>query len=90
MVTLDLTEVLAVASLVEEVAALVRQLFPIMTAWRMHRYALAAWLMLREALELRQVRDLIPRLPAVPPSALEQAGRVRCRVGRPILWRVLE
>jgi tetratricopeptide (TPR) repeat protein len=62
MVTLDLAEVLAAAGQVEEAAVLVRQFFPIMTAWSMHRYALAAWLMLREALELRQVTDLIPRL----------------------------
>jgi tetratricopeptide (TPR) repeat protein len=62
MVTLDLAEVLAAAGHVEEAAVLVRQFFPIMTAWSMHRYALAAWLMLREALELRQVEDLIPRL----------------------------
>lgn len=62
MVTLDLAEVMVAGGQVDDAAALVRQFFPLMTAWNMHRYALAAWLMLREALEVRRVHDLIPRL----------------------------
>jgi tetratricopeptide (TPR) repeat protein len=62
MVTLDLAEVLVALGDLDEAAALARQFFPIMTAWSAHRYALAAWLLLREALELRRLNDLIPRL----------------------------
>jgi tetratricopeptide (TPR) repeat protein len=62
MVTLDLADAMVASGQVDEAAALVRQFFPLMTAWNMHRYALAAWLMLREALELRRISNLIPRL----------------------------
>ena len=62
MVTLDLAEVIAASDQFEEAAKLVRQVYPIMVNWGLHRYALATWLMLREALELRQLNGLFSRM----------------------------
>jgi tetratricopeptide (TPR) repeat protein len=62
LVTIDLAEVIARSGQVEEAAKLVRQVYPIMVNWGLHRYALATWLMLREALELRQLDDLFSRM----------------------------
>jgi tetratricopeptide (TPR) repeat protein len=62
LVTIDLAEVIARSGQVEEAAKLVRQVHPIMVSWGLHRYALATWLMLREALELRQLDDLFSRM----------------------------
>lgn len=64
LVTIDLAEVIARSGEVEEAAKLVRQVYPIMVNWGLHRYALATWLMLREALELRQLDDLFSRMRA--------------------------
>jgi tetratricopeptide (TPR) repeat protein len=64
LVTIDLAEVIARSGQVEEAAKLVRQVYPIMVNWGLHRHALATWLMLREALELRQLDGLFTRMRA--------------------------
>lgn len=62
LVTLDLAEALVEGRQFEEAARLAREAYPIMAAWGLHRWALAAWLFLRNALELRQVDGLMVRL----------------------------
>jgi tetratricopeptide (TPR) repeat protein len=62
LVTIDLAEVIARSGQVEEAAKLVRQVYPIMVNWNLHRHALVTWLMLREALELCQLDDLFSRM----------------------------
>ena len=64
LVTIDLAEVITRSGQVEEAAKFVRQVYPIMVNWGLHRYALATWLMLREALELCQLDDLFSRMRA--------------------------
>jgi tetratricopeptide (TPR) repeat protein len=64
LVTIDLAEALAEGDRFEEAAKLVRQVYPLMTTWGLHRWALAAWLILQNALELRQLDGIFIRLRA--------------------------
>jgi hypothetical protein len=39
-----------------------REAYPVMTAWGLHRWALATWLLFQNALDLRQLDGLLVRL----------------------------
>jgi ATP/maltotriose-dependent transcriptional regulator MalT len=54
LVTIDLAEALAEGRQFEEAAKLARDVFLLMSAWKMHRWALAAWLVFQNAVELHQ------------------------------------
>ncbi|HEY6323564.1 MAG TPA: hypothetical protein VJA16_18645 [Thermoanaerobaculia bacterium] len=62
LVTLDLAEALVEGQQFEEAVRLAREVYPVMAAWGLHRWALAAWLLLQNALELRQVDGLFARI----------------------------
>jgi tetratricopeptide (TPR) repeat protein len=64
LVTLDLAEATAAGRQFDEAAKLVRGLYPLMVTWGLHRWALAAWLLLQNALELRQLDGMFVRLRA--------------------------
>jgi tetratricopeptide (TPR) repeat protein len=61
-ISIDLAEAYTAAGRFEEAAKLTRDVYPIMTTWKMHRHALAAWLIFQNALELRQVDGIFANL----------------------------
>jgi hypothetical protein len=62
LVTLDLAKALVEGRQFDDAVMLTREKYPVVTAWRLHRWALAAWLLLQNALELRQLDGLLVRL----------------------------
>lgn len=62
LLTLDLAEALTEGCQNDEAIRLVSAAHPVMAAWGLHRWALAAWLVLQHALEMRQVGGLFAQL----------------------------
>jgi tetratricopeptide (TPR) repeat protein len=62
LVSLDLAVTQVAGGAFEQAARLAARVYPVLVAWGLNRYALAAWLMLQNALELRQLDDLLARL----------------------------
>jgi tetratricopeptide (TPR) repeat protein len=62
LITIDLAEALADGRQYDEAVRLVREVLPVLSAWRLHRWSLAAWLIFQHALELREVDGLFQRL----------------------------
>ncbi|HVT58334.1 MAG TPA: tetratricopeptide repeat protein [Thermoanaerobaculia bacterium] len=62
LVSIDLAETYVARGAFEPAEKLVREVYPIMASWKLHRHALAAWLVLQEALELRQIDGVFDRL----------------------------
>jgi len=62
LVSIDLAEVLVRKGEPNRAAALVEQCVPILQAWGLHRYALAAWLAFQEALEQGWVLGVFDRM----------------------------
>jgi len=54
LLTLDLAEALAEGRQFEAAAELAREVFTLMSTWKMHRWALAAWLLFQNAVEMHQ------------------------------------
>jgi len=64
LATLDLAEAMAEGRKYDEAAHLVRGLYPLMATWGLHRWALAAWLLLENALRLRELDGIFLRIRA--------------------------
>ena len=64
LVSIDLAEVLVRKGEPSRAAALVEQCVPILQAWGLHRYALAAWILFQEALEQGAAAGVFDRLRA--------------------------
>jgi tetratricopeptide (TPR) repeat protein len=62
LVSLDLAEAYVAAGEVEDAARMVGEVYPILVRWGLHRDALSAWLLLQNALELRQTEGLFAAL----------------------------
>jgi tetratricopeptide (TPR) repeat protein len=62
LLTLDLAEALTAGCHYDEAIRLVSAAHPVMAAWGLHRWALAAWLVLQHALEMRQVGGIFAQL----------------------------
>jgi tetratricopeptide (TPR) repeat protein len=61
-VALDLAETYVAEGQYASAARLVREVYPALCQWNLHRNALAAWLMLQNALELQEVDDMLGRI----------------------------
>ncbi len=62
MASLDLAEAYVAQGHHATAARLTAEVYPILGAWGVHRYTLAAWLMLQQAIELRQAQDLFGKI----------------------------
>jgi tetratricopeptide (TPR) repeat protein len=62
IVSIDLAEAYVAQGHHASAARLAGEVYPIMARWGLHRPALAAWLILQNALELRQADELFSRL----------------------------
>ena len=62
LLSIDLAEAYAAGDRFEEAARVVEEIYPIMARWGLHRDALSAWLLLKNALELRQAEGLFGAL----------------------------
>jgi tetratricopeptide (TPR) repeat protein len=62
LVSIDLAEVLVRKGEGERAAELIAECQPIMKAWRLHRYALAAWIVFQQALAQGQVEGIFGRI----------------------------
>jgi hypothetical protein len=62
LVSIDLAEVLVRRGEPNRAAELVGQCYPIMAAWGLHRYALAAWLLFQEAITQREAETVFRRI----------------------------
>ncbi|MDP9120588.1 MAG: hypothetical protein M3O15_04345 [Acidobacteriota bacterium] len=59
MVLIDLAETMVVSGERASASRLVAEFYPIMATWNLHRYALAAWLFLQQAIEEQQKLDTL-------------------------------
>src|SRR5579863_322943 len=62
MAAIDLAEAQVAQGSHEAAARLAAEIYTAMGAWGLHRHALTAWLMLENALELRQAEDLFGKI----------------------------
>jgi tetratricopeptide (TPR) repeat protein len=62
MASIDLVETCVVQGNHETAARLAADVYAVMKTWGLHRHALAAWLMLENALELRQAEELFGKI----------------------------
>ena len=62
LVSIDLAEVLVSKGETSRALALVKEFYPIMQAWRLHRYALAAWIVFEKAVASGEVREIFHRI----------------------------
>jgi len=62
MASIDLAETYVAQGSHETAAALAADVYAVMGTWGLHRHALTAWLMLENALELRQAEDLFGKI----------------------------
>jgi tetratricopeptide (TPR) repeat protein len=62
LVSLELAETQVAHGAFETAARLAAEVYAVMAAWGRHRYALGAWLMLQNALDLQKTDDLLARL----------------------------
>ena len=62
IVSIDLADAYVALGKHASAARLAGEVYPIMARWQLHRPALAAWLILQNALELRQADELFSRL----------------------------
>lgn len=62
LVTIDLVDALAADRQWDEAAGLVRRTYPLLASWELHRWPLAAWRILQDALDRRQPDDLFSQL----------------------------
>jgi len=77
LLSIDLAELLVFKGEPKRAADLVEQCYPVMKSWGLHSYALAAWLVFRDALTHRRLDSVFSRLREyfhrhwVKPAALE-------------------
>jgi hypothetical protein len=62
LVSLDLAEALVARGAFEAAVRVVREVHPVMAGWGLHRHLLAAWLLLQQSLEQRQLDALFNNL----------------------------
>jgi ATP/maltotriose-dependent transcriptional regulator MalT len=62
LVSIDLAEVLVAEGQAARAVALIKDSYPIMKAWRLHRYALAAWVVFEQAVAQGQASDIFRRI----------------------------
>jgi ATP/maltotriose-dependent transcriptional regulator MalT len=62
LVSIDLAEVLVAQGQVERAAGLIKDSYPILQAWRLHRYALAAWIVFEKAVAQGGAREIFRRI----------------------------
>jgi tetratricopeptide (TPR) repeat protein len=62
LLSIDLAELLVFKGEINRAAELVEGCYPIMQAWGLHRFALAAWLVFAEALANHQIDSLFERI----------------------------
>jgi tetratricopeptide (TPR) repeat protein len=64
LVSIDLAEVFAAQGQTARAAQLVKDCYPIMQAWRLHRYALAAWIVFEKAVSQEHASEIFRRIRA--------------------------
>jgi tetratricopeptide (TPR) repeat protein len=62
MVSIDLAETMVASGERDSAARLVAEFQPIMANWKLHRHALAAWLVFQQAIEEQQLEGLFTRI----------------------------
>ncbi|MEA2602150.1 MAG: Soluble attachment protein [Acidobacteriota bacterium] len=62
LVSIDLAEVLVAQEQGARAATLIKDCYPIMQAWRLHRYALAAWIVFEKAVAQGQASEIFRRI----------------------------
>jgi tetratricopeptide (TPR) repeat protein len=62
LVSIDLAEVLIAEGQAARAVALIKDSYPIMKAWRLHRYALATWVVFEQAVAQGQASDIFRRI----------------------------
>lgn len=62
LVSIDLAEVLIAEGQAARAVALIKDSYPIMKAWRLHRYALAAWIVFEQVVAQGHASDIFRRI----------------------------
>jgi len=62
LVSIDLAEVLVSQGETARAVGLIKDSYPIMQAWGLHRYALAAWIVFEKAVAQGEVREIFQRI----------------------------
>jgi hypothetical protein len=62
LLSIDLAELLVQKGEVNRAAEMVEECYPIMEAWGLHKYALAAWLVFRDALAQHNMDTIFSRI----------------------------
>ncbi len=62
LVSIDLAEALVSRGNAPRALALIKDSYPILQTWRLHRYALAAWLVFEKAVAQGEVREIFRRI----------------------------
>jgi ATP/maltotriose-dependent transcriptional regulator MalT len=62
LVSIDFAEVLVLQGQVARAAGLIKDCYPIMQAWRLHRYAMAAWIVFEKAVAKGQEGQMFRRI----------------------------
>ncbi len=62
LASIDLAEVLVSRGETARAVALIKESYPIMQAWRLHRYALAAWIVFEKAVAQGEAGEIFRRV----------------------------